>query len=259
MSLIHPSALIEHGATIHPSVQVGAFSIIETGAVLGADCVIESHVRIYGHTQMGARNTVCHGATIGSVPQDLGYSADRAKPLRIGDDNHFKEYVSVNHGVKEDHGTQIGDHNYLMAYSHVGHDCIVGDRNIFANTATLGGHVQLGNQIFLSGHVAVHQFCRIGDLAMVAGVSGVRQDVPPYAMANGQIARFKGLNLVGLRRAGFSQAQRSEIKRTYKQLLQSGQRIGEALAEIRAAANSDAVRTILHFFEHSKRGVISSE
>ncbi len=258
MPLIHPSAIIEDGASIHPSVRVGAFSIIETGAVLGADCVVESHVRIYAQTRMGARNTVCHGATIGGVPQYLGYTSDQAKPLQIGDDNHFKEYVSINHGIKEDHGTQIGSRNYLMAYSHVGHDCILGNQNIFANTATLGGHVQLGDQIFLSGHVAVHQFCRIGDLAMVAGVSGVRQDVPPYAMANGQIARFKGLNLVGLRRAGFTQAQRSEIKHAYRQLLQSGQRIGEALAEIKAAADSDEMRAIVQFFERSKRGVISN-
>ena len=259
MNLIHPSAIVEDGAKLHPSVRVGPFSIVESGAVLGQDCVIESHVRIYQHTRMGSRNTVCHGATIGSVPQDLSYAADRARPLLIGDDNHFKEYVNISHGIKEQHGTRVGNHNYLMAYSHIGHDCVVGDHNIFANAATLAGHVQLGNRVFLSGHVAVHQFCRIGDYAMVAGLTGVRQDVPPYVTANGQAALFVGLNVVGLRRGGFSQARRSAIKRAYKMLLQSGMRTGEALERLKATAETDEVRNIVRFFEDSRRGVISAE
>jgi UDP-N-acetylglucosamine acyltransferase len=258
MSLIHPSAIVEDGAELDPSVQVGPFSIIESGAVLGAGCVIESHVRIYRHTRLGSDNRVCHGATIGSVPQDLSYAPDRARPLVIGDDNHFKEYVNISHGIKEGHGTVVGNHNYLMAYSHIGHDCVVGDHNIFANAATLAGHVQMGNRIFLSGHVAVHQFCRIGDYAMVAGLTGVRQDVPPYVTANGQAALFVGLNVVGLRRGGFGQAQRSAIKRAYKVLLLSGMRTGEALERLKATAETDEIRQIIRFFEDSRRGVIAA-
>jgi UDP-N-acetylglucosamine acyltransferase len=259
MSKIHPSAIIEDGADVHPSATIGPFCIVEAGAVIGPDCVIESNVRIYGQTRMGRNNRVCHGATIGSAPQDLSYTPDKAKPLLIGDDNHFKECVNISHGVKEDHGTVIGNGNFLMAFSHIGHDCVVGDHNIFANTATLGGHVELGNRIFLSGHVAVHQFCRIGDLAMIGGVSGVRQDVPPYAMANGQYARFVGLNLVGLRRAGFGQAQRSAIKRAYRTLLQSGLKLGDALLQVKATMDSDEVRHIVEFFEQSRRGVVTVE
>lgn len=259
MPLIHPSALIEDGAEIHPSVQIGPFSLIEAGARIGADCVIESHVRIYGHTRMGSNNTVCHGATIGSVPQDLSYAAEKARPLTIGDGNHFREYVNISHGVKEERGTRIGNSNYLMAYSHVGHDCVVGDHNILANAATLAGHVQLGDRIFLSGHVAVHQFCRVGDHAMVGGLTAVRQDVPPYVIANGQVAAFIGTNVVGLRRAGFSQAQRGAITLAYKTLLRSGLRTTDALEMLRHSADSDEVRNVIRFFEQSQRGIISAQ
>ena len=258
MPQIHPSAIVEDGAQLAADVTVGPFSIVESGAVIGAGCVIESHVRIYAQTRMGRDNIVCHGATLGSVPQDLGYTPDRATPLLIGDGNHFKEYVNVSHGIKSAHGTRIGDGNYLMVYTHVGHDCTIGDRNIFAPNAAVGGHVEIGNRAFLSGHVAVHQFCRIGDFAMIGGVSGVRQDVPPFAMANGQYARFVGINLVGLRRAGFDQARRSAIKKAYRVLLQSGLRLSDALARVTADDGSDEVRQIVAFIENSERGVISA-
>ena len=259
MPNIHPSAIVEDGAQIDPSARVGPFSIIESGAVIGAGCIIESHARVYGHTRMGRDNIVCQGANIGCAPQDVNYTPDKSKPLVIGDGNRFRECVNISHGVKEDHGTVIGDGNYLMAFSHIGHDCVVGDRNIFANTATLGGHVQLGSHTFLSGHVAVHQFCRIGDYVMIGGVSGVRQDVPPFAMANGQYARFVGLNLVGLRRAGFGQAQRSAIKRAYQVLLRSGLRLADALALVEATADIEAVRRIVDFIAGSQRGIITTD
>jgi UDP-N-acetylglucosamine acyltransferase len=258
MSQIHPTAIVEDGATLDPSARVGPFSIVESGAVIGAGCTIESHVRIYGQTRMGRDNVVCSGATIGSVPQDLGYAPERAKPLVIGDGNHFKEYVNISHGIKEDHGTVIGDGNYLMTMSHIGHDCVLGDNNIFAPSAVVGGHVQIGNRAFLSGQVAVHQFCRIGDYAMVGGVSGVRQDVPPFAMVNGQYARFVGINLVGLRRAGFDQAQRAAIKKAYRLLLQSGLRLPDALSQVAATDAGAEVAQIIHFFESSERGVVSA-
>jgi len=258
MPLIHPTAIIEDGAELGPGVRIGPFSIIDAGARIGEGCVIEGHVRIYGHTEMGRDNTVCHGATIGSVPQDLGYSPERARPLRIGDGNHFKEYVNISHGIKEDHGTVIGNHNYLMTGSHVGHDCVVGDHNIFANGAVLAGHVQLASRTFLSGNVAVHQFCRIGDYAMVAGLTGVRQDVPPFVTVNGQGAAFVGLNVVGLRRGGFTAAQRSAIKRAYRLLMLSGLRTSDALARLRDDEPGAEVQAIIAFYEGSQRGVVSA-
>ncbi len=252
---IHPSAIVEPGAQIHASVRIGPYSIVEAGAIIGEGCVIDSHVRIYAATRMGRFNRVCHGATIGVEPQDLGFSPEKGTPLVIGDHNHFKEGVNISRGTKTEHGTIIGSHNYLMAFSHVGHDCIVGDHNIFANTATLGGHVAMAHHIFLSGQVAVHQFCRIGAYVMVGGITGVGKDIPPYVTANGQRAEIVGLNVVGLRRNGFDQAQRSAIKRAYRVLYKSGLGQQEALEVLRTEHDSPEVREIVRFTEHSTRGL----
>jgi UDP-N-acetylglucosamine acyltransferase len=254
---IHPTAIIEEGAQLHPSVQVGAYSIIESGAVLGPGCIVESCVRIYGATRMGANNRVCHGATIGAEPQDLGYRPEAGKPLTIGDSNHFKEGVNISRGIKSDRGTRMGDHNFLMAYAHVGHDCIVGSHNIFANTATLAGHVEVQDQVFLSGQTAVHQFCRIGSLSMIAGVTGVSQDVPPFVIADGHRARIVGLNIVGLRRNGYPQGQRNIIKAVYRLIFRSGLRLAEALAKAERDYPSPHTRQIVLFVERTRRGVIS--
>jgi UDP-N-acetylglucosamine acyltransferase len=254
---VHPTAIIEEGARLHPSVRVGPYSIVENGARVGPDCVIESCVRIYGATRMGSHNRVCHGATIGAEPQDLGYRSEASKPLTIGDYNHFKEGVNISRGIKSDQGTRIGDHNYLMAYSHVGHDCVVGSHNIFANTATLAGHVELQDQVFLSGQTAVHQFCRIGSLSMIAGVTGVPQDVPPFVIADGHRARIIGLNLVGLRRNGYTQEQRNTIKAVYRLIFRSGLRLVEAMRKAEQEHPGPETDQILSFIQSSRRGMIS--
>ena len=255
--LIHPTAIIEDGAELHPSCAVGAYSIIDAGAVLGEGCVVETCARIYGSTRMGRHNRICHGVTLGSEPQDLGYRPDKARPLTIGDHNQFKEGVNISHGVKHETGTRIGSHNYFMTYSHVGHDCTVGDHNIFANTATLAGHVELEHHVFVSGHVAVHQFCRIGAYAMLGGVSGIPKDIPPYVTASGQRARINGLNLVGLRRNGFDQAQRSRIKAVYKLLFRSGLRLSDGLALAATEYPGTETQTIIDFISRSRRGIAS--
>ncbi|MGD8206834.1 MAG: acyl-ACP--UDP-N-acetylglucosamine O-acyltransferase [Thiohalocapsa sp.] len=252
---LHPTAIVGDGAELHPSVCVGPYSIIDPGAVIGEGCVVESCARIYGATRMGRHNRVCHGATLGSEPQDLGYSPERARPLTIGDHNHFKEGVNISHGVKYATGTRIGSHNYFMTYSHVGHDCSVGDHNIFANTATLAGHVELADHVFVSGQVAVHQFCRIGAYSMLGGVSGVPKDVPPYVIVNGQRARIIGLNLVGLRRNGFDAARRARIKAVYRLLFRSGLGLEQALARAEAELPGPETDTIVAFIRGSQRGV----
>jgi UDP-N-acetylglucosamine acyltransferase len=254
---IHPTAIIEDGADIHASVVVGPYSIIERGAVIGANTVIESCVRIYSGTRMGVNNRVCHSATLGAEPQDLTYSAEKGRPLTIGDHNQFREGVNIGRGLKSDEGTRIGHHNYFMAYSHVGHDCVVGDHNIFANTATLAGHVEVEDHVFLSGQTAVHQFCRVGAQSLVAGVSGVAQDVPPYVIADGHRARIVGLNVVGLRRRGFTSEQRSTIKAVYRLIFRSGLRLGAALAKAEAEYPSTETHHIVRFIESSRRGLIS--
>ncbi|WP_295542593.1 acyl-ACP--UDP-N-acetylglucosamine O-acyltransferase [uncultured Thiohalocapsa sp.] len=253
---IHPTAIIEPGADVHASVSVGPYSIIESGAVLGAGCVVESCARIYGQARLGGNNRICHGVTLGTQPQDLGYSPDRAKPLTIGDDNQFREGVNVSHGIKHAAGTRIGSRNLFMAYSHVGHDCSVGDDNIFANTATLAGHVELAHHVFVSGQVAVHQFCRIGAYAMLGGVSGVSQDVPPYLIANGQRARLIGLNAVGLKRNGFDQARRAHIKAVYKRVLRSGAPLAQALTRAEQELPGPDTDAIVAFCRTSERGIM---
>jgi UDP-N-acetylglucosamine acyltransferase len=253
---IHPTAIVAIGVELHESVRVGPYCIIEAGAVLGEGCVLDSQVRIYGQTRMGRFNRVCHGATIGAEPQDLGYTPARARPLVIGDHNHFKECVNISHGIKTDGGTRIGSHNYFMAFSHVGHDCRVGDHNIFANTATLGGHVELAHHVFLSGQVAVHQFCQIGAYVMVGGLSGVSQDTPPFVIANGQRAQVMGINTVGLRRNGFDQGRRDAIKRAYKVLYRSGLRREQALARLRGDPTQE-VQEIVAFVEGCSRGLMA--
>lgn len=252
---VHPSAIIEDGATVHPSVKIGPWSLIEAGAVVGADCVIESCARVYAHTVLGPRNRVCHGATLGSEPQDLTYSPERARPLTIGSDNRFREYVNISAGIKSDHGTRIGNRNYFMAYSHAGHDCVVGDDNIFANTATLAGHVELAHHCFVSGQVAVHQFARIGAYSMIGGITGVSKDVPPYVIANGQRAVIAGLNLVGLKRNGFSAEQRARIKAVYRLIFRSGLRLSEGLAQAVDQFPSAETDHIVGFIAASERGV----
>jgi len=254
MTNIHPSAIIEDGAELHDSVRVGPFSIVEAGAVIGADCVIDSNARIYGATRMGVGNRVCHGATIGAEPQDLSYTPDKSRPLLIGDHNHFKECVSISRGVKTEHGTVIGSHNYLMNFAHIGHDCVLGDHNILAPSAVVGGHVEMDHHVFLSGNVAVHQFCRIGAFVMVGGVSAVTQDLPPFVMANGQRCQVVGLNVVGLRRNGFDQHTRSAIKHAYKVFYKAGLKKAEALEQLRGDDNA-AVQQIVRFIAASQRGL----
>lgn len=259
MPNIHSSAIVGERAQIDPSARIGPFCIVEDGAEIGPGCVLESNVKVHGSVRMGANNRACHGAVLGAAPQDLSFTPDKARPLTIGEGNHFKENVVISCGVKEDHGTVIGNHNYLMNGAHVGHDCIVGDHNIFASQATLGGHVTLQDRIFLSGMVAVHQFCRIGSHVMVGGLTGVGQDVPPFAMVNGQRARYIGLNSVGLRRSGFDPAQRQLIKRAHRLLFRAGLPLKEALARLRElASESPEVAAIFAFAEQSRRGLVSA-
>ena len=255
MPHIHPTAIIEDGAHVHSTASIGAHTIIESGAVVGPECVIGSQVRIYAHTRLGQGNRIDHGAVIGCEPQHLGYDPTRARPLTIGDHNHIREGVNISHGLEQEQGTVIGHHNYLMFGCHIGHDCVVGDHNIFANNATLAGNVVLEHHIFLSGHVAVHQFCRIGAYAMISGISGVNLDIPPYVTADGHRATIVGLNSVGLRRGGFSVRQRSTIKRAYRLIYKSGLQRNEALTRLNTEYDDPAIKHILIFFKGSHRGI----
>ncbi len=257
MTKIHPTAIVDAQAIIHETVEVGPFSHIDANVTIGEGTVIEDYVRIFGGTRLGQFNHVCQNVTLGALPQDRKFDPTTITELQIGDHNCLREYVSIHRSTNPDRPTTVGNDNYLMAYSHIAHDCEVGDQNVFANAATLGGHVTVDHHVFLSGHVAVHQFCRIGAYAMIAGLSGVPQDVPPFVLADGHRATIMGLNLVGLRRAGFSQDQRTAIKRAYKILYKSGLSLDAALDRLRSGDYSTEVEHIVQFFEQSKRGILS--
>lgn len=256
-ALIHPNAVIESAAQLADDVEVGPFTIIEADVQIGAGCKIGSSVRIYGGTRMGCNNQIDHGSVLGCEPQDLGFAQENSKLLTIGDNNRFREGVNISRGIKTEHGTVIGNDNYIMAMCHIGHDCVVGDHNIFVNTASLSGHVEVEHHCFLSGKTATHQFCRIGAYAMVAGLSGVAQDVPPYLTADGHRAEAIGLNTVGLRRAGFNPAQRKAIKLAYKVIYQSGLKLQDALEKLRTSEPTVEVTNIIKFIDANERGIIS--
>ena len=181
--MIHPTAIIEQGAELHESVELGPYSIIESDVVIGEGCRVESSVRIFSGTRLGRNNRICHGALLGCEPQDLSYDPANGKPLTIGDDNHFKEGVNISRGVKTDAGTLIGNGNYFMGNFHAGHDCVIGDGNILGHGSVLAGHVTIGDQVFISGISAIHQFTYIGDRVMIAGCAKIVKDIPPYTMA----------------------------------------------------------------------------
>ncbi|MCW8943990.1 MAG: acyl-ACP--UDP-N-acetylglucosamine O-acyltransferase [Sedimenticola sp.] len=252
---IHPTALIDDRAELHDSVEVGPYSIIESGVIIGANSRIESGVRIFQDTHLGENNRVCHGAVLGCEPQDLGFTPEKSRPLLIGNNNHFKEGVNISRGVKTEGGTQIGDHNYFMCGFHAGHDSRLGNHNVFGPNSTLAGHVELGDHIFISGLVAVHQFCFIGDYAMIAGCAKVVKDIPPYVTCDGNPARIIGLNSIGLRRAGISAANRSAIKQAYKTLYHADLNTSQALAVLKQGARAPETDEIIDFFEKSDRGV----
>lgn len=216
--MIHPSAVVAAGARLEPDVSVGAGAIIEDGAEIGAACTIGPHAVIASGVRLGVRNRVYAHAVLGAPPQDLGFDPNVVGAVQIGDDNVFREGVTVSRPTQPGGVTRIGSRCYLMANSHVAHDCAVGDRVIFANGAALGGHVQVEDGVFLGGGAMVHQFCRIGRLAMVGGLTGAAMDVLPFSMVGGNRARHYRLNLVGLRRAGVDGARLRALSEAFRRL-----------------------------------------
>lgn len=252
---IHPTAIIDPKAELAEGVEVGPYAFIEAGVTLGAGTVVGPYVHIQGISEIGPENKIMSHATIGFPPQHLGYNGEPTK-LVVGARNTFREYVNVNRGFG-DGVTIIGDDNFFMGKVHIGHDCHLGDRNILANTVTFGGHVELGSGAFVSGLVPVHQFCRIGDLAMVGGMSRINQDVPPYMTVEGSPARVRGINAVGLRRAGAPPSARMEIKRLMKILFGPGVNMGEALRSLNPMDYSEYGKNLIEFCKASKRGMLS--
>lgn len=257
MTQIHPTAIVDPKAELDNSVRVGAYSIIGAHVQIGANNNIGPHVVIDGHTTIGQNNRIFQFASLGGIPQDKKYSGEPTK-LIIGDNNTIREFTTFNIGTVTGIGeTRIGNDNWIMAYVHIAHDCVVGSHTIFANNASLAGHVSIGDWVNLGGFSLVHQFCVIGDHAMTAFAAGVHKDVPPYVMAAGYRAEPAGLNTEGLRRRGFSSEQITNIKHIYKILYRQGLGYDDAKQQIMALADSAPELHIFKpFFEHSQRGVI---
>jgi UDP-N-acetylglucosamine acyltransferase len=252
--MIHPTAVIHPQAKLGNNVQVGPHVVIDAEVELGADSVVGPHVYLTGRTVIGVRNQFHAGCVIGGAPQDLKYKGEPTR-LRIGDDNTFREHVTVNRSTTADGETVLGSHNFLMAGSHVGHNSVVGDHVIMANCSALGGHVLVQDRVFISAYVGVHQFVRVGTLAMTQGGTSISQDLPPFTMAHNGLNRLCGLNTLGLRRAGVTAVERLELKRVYQLLFRSGKNLRAAVEEGRREFAGARAKLLLEFVAESKRGV----
>jgi UDP-N-acetylglucosamine acyltransferase len=251
--MIHPTAVIHSAAQVATTVSVGPYAVIDAGVTLGPDCMVGPHAYLTGHTTIGARNRFHAGCVIGDAPQDLKYQQEPTR-LRIGDDNVFREHVTIHRSNKMAEDTVIGCHNFLMANSHVGHNATLASHIILANGALIAGHVTIQDRVFVSGNCLVHQFVRIGTLALMQGGAAISKDLPPYCVARGDNG-ICGLNVVGLRRAGMTPAERLELKKLYHLVFRSPQRLALLLAEARQSFGRDAAVNLLDFIGQSKRGV----
>ena len=255
--MIHHTALVHSGAIVGRNVSIGPYSIVEDDVVLGDDTDVGPHVVIKSGTQIGSGNRVYQFASIGDAPQYAGYRNEDTR-LLIGDRNVIREYVTLNRGSPAGTGvTRIGNDNFLMAYVHIAHDSVLGDGTIFANGASLAGHVSVGDFAILGGFTLVHQFCRIGEHS-ITGIGAVcLKDVPPYVVATGNAAEPYGINTKGLRRRGFSELSIVALKKAYRCLYRSSNDLHTALQELRLlASDQPEIEKLISFVESSQRGII---
>lgn len=251
--MIHPTAVIHPQAQVHPTVTVGPYAVIDAQVVLGPDCWIAPHVHLTGVTVIGTGNRFHAGCVIGDAPQDLKYQQQPTR-LQIGDHNTFREHTTVHRSSKLEEQTLIGSHNFFMAHSHVAHNCVLGNHITLANGALLGGHVTVEDRAFISGNCLVHQFVRVGTLALMQGGSAISKDLPPYTVARGPNG-ICGLNTIGLRRAGVSASLRAELRRLYGLLFRSGLHLRRAVEAAQKEFSSEAAQVLMSFVASSKRGV----
>jgi len=254
---IHPQAIVESGAKIAAGVEVGPWSLIGANVEIDEGTVVHSHVVVTGHTRIGKNNEIYQFASVGEANQDKKYQGEPTR-LEIGDNNVIRESCTIHRGTAQDKGlTSIGNDNLLMAYVHIAHDCVLGNQTIFANMATLAGHVHVDDYAILGGGTLVHQFCGIGQHSMCAGGSIVLKDVPAYVMAGGQPATAHGLNLEGLRRRGFAKDVLHALRRAYKTIYRQGLTLEQALQSLQEeAGNVQEVQTFIASILSSSRGIV---
>ncbi len=253
---IHPTAVVEPGAQVDPTCEIGPYAVVGPHVKLGPRTVLAAHAVVTGHTSMGEGNRVFPHAVVGEIPQDLKYRGEPTA-LVVGDRNTFRECVTINLGTVQGGGvTTIGNGCLFMAYSHVGHDSRIGDGAIIANSVALAGHVIIEDHVHISGLAAAHQFCRIGRLSFVSGLTGVAMDVAPYCTVAGTRAELAGLNTVGLQRAGMTEEQVGRVKQLYKIVFRSNLGLAEALAQVEAELGSHPeIDHFVAFVKASQRGI----
>ena len=253
---IHPTAIIDPRAQIGARTVVGPYCVIGPDIVLGQDCWLQHHVTLCGPMKAGTKNKFYAYSSIGQQTQDLKYQGEPTY-LEIGDENTFREFVTVNRSTTSEGKTRIGNRGNFLAYSHIGHDCLVGDEVVFSHNGTLAGHVQVANHAVMGGLTAVHQFCRIGRFAITGGCSKIVQDVPPFMIADGNPAEIRGINLVGLERKNFSPESVKLIKEAFRLIYRSKYNTRQAVEAMRKELpQKEEIREIIDFIEQSERGII---
>ena len=255
-TLIHPTAVIHPGATLHPSVKVGPYAVVGEKVTVGPETEIGAHVVIDGHTEIGARNQIFPGAVIGVEPQDLKYDGS-VSLVKIGNDNRIREYVTINRATHAGEVTLIGDNNLLMAYVHVAHNCVLGNHIIISNAVSLAGHVEIESNAVIGGVLGIHQFVQIGRFAMLGGMSRIDRDVPPYMTVEGNPCRVRGLNIVGLKRGGITEASNGriyrELREAYRVLYRSNESLAQAIPKLDAWADNEHVKHLQQFLQESSQ------
>jgi UDP-N-acetylglucosamine acyltransferase len=251
---IAPTAKVHPGAVIGPRCVIGEFCIVEEDVVLGAECRLEPYVMVKRWTTMGASNEISANTVLGTDPLDKSFTRERSY-LRIGNGNKIREHYTISRGTKPESATEIGDENYVMTSGHIAHNCRIGSRTVIASCALVAGYVEVEDQAFISGGVVIHQFSRIGKLAMVGGNTRVNADVPPYFLYSGFNVTPMGLNVVGLQRAGFDQGAIVILKRAYRLLFRSGLKLDAALSRIQVECDSTHARHLVEFVRSSERGI----
>jgi UDP-N-acetylglucosamine acyltransferase len=251
---VAPTARVHPDAQIGPQVAIGEYAIVEEDVTIGAFCRLEPYVYVKRWTTLGERNEISAGTVLGTDPLDKNFSGERSY-LRIGNGNVIREHYTISRGTSPESATEIGDGNYIMTSGHIAHNCRIGNNCVICSCTLVAGYVEVEDQAFLSGGIGIHQYSRIGRLAMVGGMSRVNLDVPPFFLFMGYKMRPTGLNLVGLRRANFSRENIAALKQAYKILYRSGLKLEEGLARIEAELNTEHTRHLVRFIRSSKRGI----
>ena len=249
---IHPTAIVDPGAQLGEEVEIGPYACIGGEVQIGARTIVQSHAVLEGSVRLGSDNQIGPGAVIGGLPQDLGFKRGTPSSVEIGDGNIIREHVTIHRGTAANSATCVGDGNFLMVGAHLGHNCTIGDKVIVANNCLLAGYVTVENGAFLGGGCLFHQFMRVGALAITQGGSGFGKDIPPYVVAAG-VNQIVGLNVVGLRRAGFGAEERAEIKAAFRLLYESGLNTSQALARARERQWRRSVQDFFDFVANAER------